>query len=143
MSTLGGVAAVAVASITYKPCYIFYAIFNKGLPIYVFGILFLALSAFIRWGDKNAFIMFLAGGLFGFLSQNLLYKPFEKIKSSLAKVRSFVSSNDNFIKHKAEQKISDIKLEELSLKSIANKMDTFGSESLSVDEIEFLRIFND
>ncbi len=142
ISTLGGVTAVAAASVTYKPRYIFYAIFNKGVPIYIFGILFLILTLYVRWEDKSSFVMLIGGGILGYLSQNLLYNYFEKIKDRLTKMRSFVSSNDNFIKGKAKSKVSPSS-NELDRRTILKKMSSYGSESLSPEEVEFLKKYND
>lgn len=138
MSTLGGIGAVAAAALTYKPGYIFYAVFKKGIPIYIFGILFLTLTIYIRWGDHNSFVMLLAGSLIGYLSQNLLYGPFEKIKTSLTNFRTYVSSNDNFIKNKKASNDSSKQSRELNMNDILDKMNIYGSESLSAEEKDYL-----
>ena len=140
MSTLGGVASVAAAAVTFKPRYIFYALFNRGIPIYVFGIVFLALTILLRLNTIPSLIVFLAGGLLGFLSQNVLYLLFEKIRNVLSKSRLFFSSNENFIKkkHGRDPAVAKLNTEEIELNKILDKINADGLESLNKKERAYL-----
>lgn len=142
MSTLAGVASVAAAAMAYKPKTVFYSIFNKGVPIYFFGILFLVMTVFIHWQNINTLVFFVSGAFFGFLSQNLLHQPFQKIQISLANLRSFVSSNDNFIKEKSinSKRASDSLNQRLQ--QVLQKLNAHGFESLTEEENELLRFHN-
>lgn len=142
MSSLAGVGAVAAASIAYKPRYILYAIFNKGVPIYVFGILFLALTIFTKMGDVKSLIVFLAGILLGYLSQNVLAVFFDKVAVKWRKWRAYFSSNKNFIKEpKVEVKKSPYELK-AKMDILLDKISESGMESLSKVEKEFLKKYN-
>ncbi len=145
MSTLGGVAAVAAATITYKPKYVFYAIFNRGVPIYVFGLIFMGLSLFTRLHNIHAILVFLAGGLLGYLSQNILYDFFEKIKVLLSNSRSYFSNNENFLRNKkpiAKPRLVNDQNEQY-LNQILDKINSLGIESLSQAERDYLERFKD
>ena len=144
MSTLGGVSAVAAATLTFKPKYVFYAIFNRGIPIYVFGIVFFLLTLFLRLHNQTAVVVFLAGSLLGFLSQNVLYSFFEKMRDVFTNTRAYFSSNENFIKAKIVKQEKEVKSEqELVLNDILDKINSHGLESLSKKERLFLDRFED
>jgi membrane associated rhomboid family serine protease len=141
MSTLGGVAAVAAAAVSSQAKSVFYSIFNKGVPLYFFGIAFLALSIFIHLEDSQALVLFFGGGLLGFLSQNVLSSFFDKCCNWLRRLRAFFSSNDNFVKKKPPKKISTGSLNQ-RINEVLTKLNTFGKESLTQEEIQFLEFHN-
>lgn len=143
MSTLGGVAAVAAATVTFKPKYVFYALFNRGIPIYVFGIIFLALSIFLRMNNYYVVVVFVSGALVGYLSQNILYVFFEKTRTLLGNLRAYFSSNKNFIKKPAGKvvRMQPKNNDELELNKILDKINTHGMESLSKKELAYLERF--
>jgi len=141
-STLGGVAAVAAASITFKPRAVVYAIFNKGVPVYFFGILFLSITIYINWQNLNAMVLLVSGGFLGFLSQNLLHQFFERIRDVFARARSYFSSNENFIKKKHLKESMNINVLNAQLQKIITKLNANGLESLSKEEIDILKFHN-
>jgi len=141
MTTLGGVAAVAAAAITSHSKSVFYSIFNKGVPIYFFGIAFLALTVFIHLEDTAALVLLIGGALLGFLSQNVLSSFFDKCCILLRQSRAFFSSNDNFVKKKVPKKFVADSLNE-RIKEVLSKLNTLGKESLTQEEIQFLEFHN-
>ncbi len=145
MSTLGGVAAVAAATVTFKPRYVFYALFNKGIPIYVFGIIFFVLSLFLRLNNVAAWVVFLSGAGLGYLSQNLLWDMFEWIRDVFANARTYFSSNANFIKkdkRKTAKATTDKHFHETRLNDILDKINVDGMESITKAEREYLNKYN-
>lgn len=139
LSTLGGVAAVAAATITFKPKYVFYALFNRGIPIYVFGIIFLALTTLLRLNNVYTIVVFLSGILVGYLSQNVLYSFFEKVRDLLGNTRSYFSSNSNFIKKKPAGKAVKMPPHNNDeLNKILDKININGMESISKEELAYL-----
>lgn len=144
-STLGGVAAVAAATITFKPRYVFYALFNKGIPIYVFGIIFLGLSIFLRFHNVAAVVVFFTGAGLGYLSQNVLWDLFEWLRNAFGNIRTYFSSNQNFIKKdkRTTKKPSvDKHFHETRLNEILDKINVNGMESITKAERDYLSKYN-
>ncbi len=141
-STLGGVSAVAFASVAYRPKAIVYSIFNKGVPVYIFGIVFLAISIYFNMHSVPTLVLFFAGGLLGFLSQNVLHSFFEKVRTLFTNARSYFSSNDNFIKEKTRKQSSRLDALNIKINEITDKLNANGLENLSKEEIEILKFHN-
>lgn len=140
MGTLAGVAAVAVASITYKPRYAFYKIFGASVPIYMFGVIFILLTFLVRGLDTVHILVFASGAVMGFLSQNIFFSFFDGFGNALARSRRFLSSNENFIKKSARKTEAFNGLaENEKIRAIQHKINTQGLESVTETELEFLK----
>lgn len=146
--TMGGVAAVAVAAITFQPRYVFYALFGRGVPIYVFGLIFLGLTILFKLNNLPSLIFFVSGGSVGFMYHNFLHRFFEWINKNLASLRTYFSSNSNFIKCKKPTFVSQTAHPirdnmALEIDAILDKINTKGIGSISQKEKDFLKKYGE
>jgi len=98
--SMAGVSAVCGAAMMFKPKYRFYTIFRKGIPLYVFAIIFIALVlGFMTYTKSWSVLIFFAGGMaIGLMHYNVLYGMFSKLNKFFANFRAYFSNNSNYIK---------------------------------------------
>ncbi len=141
-STLGGVSAVACASLFFKPRYGIYMFLNKPIPLIVFGIIFYALNVVLKLQQPEQLIILIAGAIFGFLSQNICASVVNwfAIKSNFA--LNFLLKNENFMTKTAEAKHKMLQQKtaknEEKLNHILDKINKTGMDSLNNLEKDFL-----
>jgi membrane associated rhomboid family serine protease len=142
--TIGGVAAVAAGAVTYNPKYPFYYLFGKPVPLFVFGIIFFVLTIIFRLGNWSALIFFISGAAIGVMFNNVLYSFFQKLGQKLASLRTYFSSNDNFIKTQSGRSFGGyLERNNLELNAILDKINTKGMNSLNEQEKNYLKKYGE
>ena len=142
-STLGGVSAVAIAAIVFKPRYGLYFFLNKPIPLYVFAIIFFIINLVLKFQQIEQLIVLIAGAIFGFLSQHILASFVNWFATKTNFALTYLLKNENFMTKTAEAKHKMLQQrtakDEEKLNHILDKINETGMDSLSTIEKEFLQ----
>jgi len=136
--------AVMGATITYKPQYRFWMIFEKGIPIWVMASIFILLQLLqIGFIHIGMLIYFAAGLLPGILYTNILDGYFNAFTRFLKRIAGYAGNNANFLTKEVRTKNSTAPFkvkntQQAAIDRILEKIHTEGMDSLSTREKKIL-----
>jgi membrane associated rhomboid family serine protease len=99
--SLGALAAVAFATLIFRPKYKFSMFFGLEIPIWVFVGIFFALNiATIQSHTVSQLFLAIGGSLVGLGYTNILQVYFEKCTEWFTRIGNYFTNNDNFVTNK-------------------------------------------
>jgi hypothetical protein len=138
--------SVAVATIVYKPNYQFWFLFGKGIPVWIFGVVYfiLQLVAIQEYNLQNVSLMI--GAILVGISYNYGFGfIFDKLTTGFKNLAAYFENNRNFVNKKDGYNFSEpkkLKVDTTNIDMILDKINSKGMDSLTAKEKSILESFS-
>lgn len=133
-----GIWAVMAASLSYRPHYKFWMLFERGIPLWIFASIFILLQLLqINFYHPGMYLYFGGGLVAGLLYNSLLNSYYDGFTKLLKRLSRYFGSNNNFLTKSARDKMDSFKIpgnSEERINPILDKINLRGINSLTAEE---------
>ncbi|MBL7755390.1 MAG: rhomboid family intramembrane serine protease [Chitinophagaceae bacterium] len=133
-----GIWAVLSASLSYRPQYKFWMLFDRGIPLYVFAGIFILLQLLqINFYHPGMYVYFGAALIAGLFYNSVLSSYYDGFTRILKSLSAYLGNNRNFLTKSVQKKTNSfemIRSGEERINRILDKINLQGMHSLSADE---------
>lgn len=137
-----GIWAVMAASLSYRPHYKFWMLFERGIPLWIFAAIFVLLQLLqINFYHPGMYLYFGAAVVAGLLYNSLLSSFYDGFTRVLKRISQYFGSNKNFLTKSAREKMDSFTTQhsrEDRINPILDKIHLRGIHSLTADERKIL-----
>lgn len=140
------IMAVAVATILYKPNYQFWFLFGKGIPVWIFGVVYFILQLVTIQSYNLQNLSLILGAIIVGIGYNYGFGfVFDKLTTWFKKVGSYFENNQNFVNRKDgynNLNTKTLKVDTSNIDMILDKINSDGMDSLSSKEKSILEKYS-
>jgi len=140
------IMTVAVATILYKPNYQFWFLFGKGIPVWVFGIVYFILQLITIQAYNLQNLSLMLGAILVGIGYNFGFGfIFDKLTIWFKQLGNYFENNRNFVNNKDGYHLSTskkLKADTTNIDMILDKINSKGIEALSSKEKSILESFS-
>lgn len=140
------IMAVAVATILYKPNYQFWFIFGKGIPVWIFGVVYFILQLVTIQSYNLQNLSLMLGAILVGIGYNYGFGfVFDKLTTGFKKLGGYFENNQNFVNRKDgynNLNSKTLKVDTSNIDMILDKINSKGIDSLSSKEKSILEKYS-